>query len=420
MQSREAEIRAEILAENEAFGLFPPSEQYLSLAVESRLEMEGYGGGISLWGPPLIDQLMDWTEEDTSGSVESTDAFAPSSLEFGESEPSVFYAHEGGTVYQGQDLAKRRLTRFIETLGASDRLKCFLIGPAGTGKTALAKIIARRIVNRWEALGFEPGPYFSIIPSALESAEILDRFMIQLSELPRAIVFIDEVHDLGSSIKPERLFRVLDDTGDNPYITASGLEIQIPNTICWITATTDPGRLDGLNGGPLLRRIRPMIELERPEPRILADILAARDMPSSPEARLMMAERSDGLPWKAIEIYANARAEALMDGADEITPEHVAIACSDMGLDENGLETADRRVLLGLMNQPRYKGSEDLICSLAGVDKSFFRSEVKPRLISRGFLTVFGGQMLTEAGARAYGSPEFVAQYLEDTAPKKK
>lgn len=419
MESRAAEIRAEVLAENEAMGLFPPSEQYLQLAVTCRLEMEEDPAYASLWGAPLVAQLDDYLEDSIDKS-EPADAFAPSSLEFAQGEPSVFYGHEGGTVYEGQEFAKRRLTRFIETLDATDRLKCFLIGPAGTGKTALAKIIAKRIVARWEALQLEPGPYFSLIPSALGSADILDRFMIQLSELPRAIVFIDEVHDLGASIKPERLFRVLDDTGSgNPYITASGLEIQIPDTICWITATTDPGRLDGLNGGPLLRRIRPMIELERPDVNILANILAARNMPSTEEARTMMAERADGLPWKAIEIYTNARAEALLNGADEITPDHVLIACSDMGIDENGLESADRRIILGLLNQPRYKGSEDLICSLAGVDKSFFRSEIKPRLISRGYLTVHGGQMLTEVGARAYGSPEFLAKYLEDTGQVK-
>jgi hypothetical protein len=53
-----------------------------------------------------------------------------------------------------------------------------------------------------------------------------------------------------------------------------------------------------------------------------------------------------------------------------------------------------------------YKASEAAVVSIAGVDPEYYRSVVKPKLMSRGFLTIRGGQMLTDRAVALYAPPQ--------------
>lgn len=350
---------------------------------------------------------LDWG----SSSVEATKALVPTELVFSDYAPSVFYDEEGGVPYRGQEGAKRRIEVKIKALGPGERFKLLLVGSAGTGKTSLAWIVARRIQEQRIKNGEDPGRFFEVMPAQIEDKAQLDRFVLGLKE--NDIVFIDEVHVLKDAVGAEPLFHVLADTGEPRYPLGDGKGWHmVPGSVSWIAATTDPGRLDDTAGGALRRRLSPEIFLEAPGADVLAEILNDQDMAIHPDAAYDIAGRSGGLPWQAISIYSEARDFAKVDGSDQILPTHAWEAFQNMGLDENGLFPEDRAVLRALLSAPykmangtiRYKMSEAAVCSVTGIDRETYKQRVQPRLLRLSYLTTVGGQCLTEKALEEYGN----------------
>lgn len=105
-------------------------------------------------------------------------------------EPNCFYEDEGGVPFRGQDRLKYRIDVRINALGSNSRFKCLLTGPAGSGKTQLAKIIAHRIREQRIASGLPSGRHFDILPNQITNKADLDVFMSGLK--PYDTVFVDE------------------------------------------------------------------------------------------------------------------------------------------------------------------------------------------------------------------------------------
>src|SRR5690606_739990 len=147
-------------------------------------------------------------------------SFAETPLTFEVTQPSVFFDTEPGVPYRGQESVKRRLHMMIETLTPEERLKVLLTGPAGSGKTALAWIVAHRIQNKHRSLGGSAGRLLQVLPSQITTKAELDAFIRQLRE--RDIVFIDEIHIPEKTVGAAPLYHTLDDTGVPRYPLGQG------------------------------------------------------------------------------------------------------------------------------------------------------------------------------------------------------
>lgn len=324
-------------------------------------------------------------------------------LRFADGQPSCFEEDEGGVPFRGQERVKRELEVTIGTLGANERFKALLTGPAGTGKTTLAWIIADRIRTRHQALGITPGKFYELLPSQVNTKAELDQFMKALRSYD--IVFVDEIHILKSNVGAEPLYHTLDDTGVPRYPLGNGEGwIDVPVTVSWIGATTEPGELDDTTGGALRRRLSPELRLDAPDLRALIQIIEDQTVEVEHDAAVEIAMRSGGLPWQVINLYNTARKTAQFTGEDIITFECALDTFDMVGVDQYGLFTEDRTIINTLLSSPsklrtgevRYKMSETALCAAAGVDRNTYKQIVQPRLMRLGCLTTVGGQCLTE------------------------
>jgi Holliday junction resolvasome RuvABC ATP-dependent DNA helicase subunit len=340
-------------------------------------------------------------------------AFQPTSLVFEAGQPNCLFDHEGGTVYRGQDVAKRRIVLRTDQLTPTSRFKSLLTGPAGTGKTTLARIIAKRIQARHETLGLTPGPYYELLPAQIESKEQLEDFMMAVNQNPTSIVFVDEVHKLTNV---ESLFHVLHDSGAPRFPMGNGGWLDMHPTISWIAATTDPGEMDSTTGGALRRRLEPELRLEAPSKEILTDILldlaAGKGLEIEAAAARAVADRSL-FPWQIALIFSELFLIALRDAEVRITTHHTDEAFTMMELDEAGLLREDRDIILTLLRSPyrlasqptvvRYRMGEEALCAAAGVDRITYKRRIQPKLMKLGLLTTMGGQCLTDTAVSQYG-----------------
>ena len=341
-----------------------------------------------------------------SGPIQST------SLQFKTGEPSCFYEEEGGFVYRGQDRTKRRISSRLNTLLPTERFKCLLVGSAGTGKTTLARIIASRLNGRRIDLGLEPGLYYEVLPAQLEDRAVLDQFMLALSGQPFATLFIDEVHKLPEL---ERWFHVLHDSGVPRWPLADGRMINIPETISFLAATTDPGLLDNTTGGAMRRRLEPEFRLDEPELetliQIAQDVARGQNLDISVAAATVIAERSY-FPWFVKMIFSEVQLLAREQAKYAVGWDMATEALDLLEIDARGLRREDREVIRCLLRVPRrlvtkdivrYSMSEEALCAAAGIDRATYKKRVQPKLLRTGLLMTLGGQCLTDKAVAEYG-----------------
>ena len=109
---------------------------------------------------------------------------------------------------------ERELDAIVEVLLRRTKRNPILLGPAGSGKTAIVEGLAIRIANGAvpaqlaEVRIFEI-PLLSLAAAIADEQDILDEFLVEVRH-PSVVVFFDEVHllaapavhDLGESLKP--------------------------------------------------------------------------------------------------------------------------------------------------------------------------------------------------------------------------
>lgn len=274
-----------------------------------------------------------------------------------------------------------------------------LVGPAGTGKTTFANVIANE-------LGRDCYPMAA--PVSLET-------LLELREVMQDgdILYVDEIHMQAVQERrgkeamsaPEVFLTLLEDF---VIATASGM-LDFPR-ITVIGATTDPGRLPD----PFLDRfpLQPKLDLySQPELAVIAERNArALGLTLMPEVAKLFAGAARGTP-RIVNNY--------MRNADDLCgpDRYIVLAMAEEVLDFNsttrdGLTREMQDTLRFLFEKCRretakgdiaYSASISTIATAIGLsrDTKAVQLRVEPYLIQCGFLQVgHGGRALTPTGIR--------------------
>ena len=237
----------------------------------------------------------------------------------------------------GQKAARANLAVFIESARRRGQAMdhTLFYGPPGLGKTTLAQIMARELGVNFRMTS---GP---VLAQAGDLAAILTNLD------PRDVLFIDEIHRLNPAVE-EILYPALEDfqldlvIGEGPAARTVRIELQ-PFTL--VGATT---RL-GLLTTPLRDRFGIPTRLEFYEIDELVQIVtrAARLLraEAAPDGAREIARRARGTPRIAGRLLRRVVDFAVVEGDGRVTREIADRALTRLGVDDLGLDGADRRYL---------------------------------------------------------------------------
>jgi Holliday junction DNA helicase RuvB len=269
-----------------------------------------------------------------------------------------------------------------------------LSGPPGLGKTSLARILAHEL---GASLHTTTGP-------ALERARDLVGILTQLRR--GDVLFIDEVHRVPVAVE-EYLYTAMEDfsvdltldQGPNARVLPLKLEV-----FTLVGATTR----EGLLSAPFRGRFG---HLERLDPYPVEDLVKILERSASilavtlaPEAAVRIAERSRGTPRIANRFLRRARDLAQVSGARAVDPATALEALARLGVDDNGLEEMDRRILRSLAANGGQPLGLKTIAAAVGEAEDTIEEVFEPHLLRSGFVQKTGrGRLITASGCRAIG-----------------
>ena len=289
-------------------------------------------------------------------------------------------------------LRPNRLTEFIGQESVVENLKVSIqaakrrkepiehilfSGPPGLGKTSLAHIIAHEMEGRITATS---GP-------AIGRAGDLIGILTNLAE--GDILFIDEIHRL-SKVVEEFLYPAMESyqidfvIDKGPYAKTIKFNLK-PFTL--IGATTRAGLLTGalrerfgifhhLN----FYEIEEIVRIFERSSRILK-------LSIEPEGAQEIARRSRGTPRVANRLLRRVRDYAEVKGKGQITREVAEKALETLGIDTQGLDEVDRRVLQAILDL--YEGGPVGLESLSATlneEPDTLVDIVEPYLLKIGYL----------------------------------
>ena len=254
---------------------------------------------------------------------------------------------------------------------------CLFAGPPGLGKTTLAGIIASEMGSRLQVTS---GP-------VLAKPSDLAGLLTGLDE--GDVLFIDEIHRVPPVVE-EYLYPAMEDFRLDIVLEGgpSSRCINLPlKRFTLVGATTRSGMLTS----PLRDRFGLTFRLDPYSAEELAGIVrrSARilDVEISPEAALVLAQRSRGTPRIANRVLRRCRDVADVRGKGVIDLETAEQTLSMLRVDENGLDEMDRRILECVVR--KFDGGPvglGTIGSAIGEEQETIEEVYEPYLIQRGFL----------------------------------
>ncbi|WP_028725880.1 MULTISPECIES: Holliday junction branch migration DNA helicase RuvB [Paracoccus] len=281
--------------------------------------------------------------------------------------------------FVGQAEARANLKVFIESAKMRGKAMdhTLFFGPPGLGKTTLAQIMARELGVNFRMTS---GP---VIARAGDLAAILTNLEA------RDVLFIDEIHRMNPAVE-EVLYPAMEDfeldlvIGEGPAARTVRIELQ-PFTL--VGATT---RL-GLLTTPLRDRFGIPTRLQFYEIPELDQIVqrGARmlGVPAEPEGTWEIARRSRGTPRIAGRLLRRVVDFALVEGDGRLTREIADMALTRLGVDDLGLDGADRRYI-SLMAE-HYGGGPvgvETLSAALSESRDAIEEVIEPYLLQQGLI----------------------------------
>lgn len=291
----------------------------------------------------------------------------------------------------GQRDARANLKVFIESAKMRGEAMDHALfhGPPGLGKTTLAQIMARELGVNFRMTS---GP---VLAKAGDLAAILTNLEA------RDVLFIDEIHRLNPAVE-EVLYPALEDfeldlvIGEGPAARTVRIELQ-PFTL--VGATTRMGLLTT----PLRDRFGIPTRLEFYTEDELHEIVTrgARLMgaPAADLGAREIAKRARGTPRIAGRLLRRVVDFAVVDGDGTVTQAIADMALTRLGVDNLGLDSADRRYLRLIAES--YSGGPVGIETLSAAlseSRDSLEDVIEPYLLQKGLIQrTPRGRMLAQA-----------------------
>ncbi len=253
-----------------------------------------------------------------------------------------------------------------------------LYGPPGLGKTTLAYIIANELGA--PEIKSTSGP-------AIEKPGDLAAILSNLKQ--NSVLFIDEIHRLNRSVE-EILYPVMEDF-QLDFIVGKGagaraMKINLPH-FTLIGATTRAGRITG----PLRSRFGILSNFDFYETPALALIVERAagllETEITADGAAEIASRSRGTPRIALRTLKRVRDYAQVKGSGVIDLASARVGLEKLGIDEEGLDIADRRLLVTIIQ--KFGGGPvglDTLAAAIGEEKDTIEDALEPYLIQKGYI----------------------------------
>ena len=271
-------------------------------------------------------------------------------------------------------------------------------GTPGCGKTSMARYIANKF-------GL---PFLSVIPNEIKdykstismleklNHDKYDKKGNRVGKVTPTLLFLDETHNLP--LKGQELLGLAMER----FVIESGK----PNKYYWVPfftvigATTMSGKLSR----PFLNRFKMIFTFEPYSFDEMVEVVKIHidrfKIPISLSGIQDIAKRGRGIPRTVVGYIERIRDKLVATDSAWATPYLIKEAFNDMGIDEEGLTSAELKILTILL-ESNIPVSLDNLSIITEEDSKTIKACAEPFLIRKGFMLISGkGRILTEKGRK--------------------